>query len=341
MKIIKFRKAFTLIELLVVIAIIAILIGLLLPAVQKVREAANRATCTNNMKQMGLAIHAYDSANSGLPPAVTGACGLSMWALILPYLEQGGMAAQLDYNAFGFTENTAAPFPRAAASQTNYNVLRANTVPVYVCPSRRSKGAKNANNDAVCDYAIITAGGTGERWRFWNNLSSQRQALRAAVSPNNNNLGTPSTTNPDPLAQWASRDTMTFIADGTSNTAIIGEKHIPTGFIQKCCGNGPGGSGGNSWDRGHDAYPYYNLWGGPGGYAEWALAGPVENGIAKSPTDGIGIAYDTAPGLGSWHSGICNFVFADGSVRSIATSVSQTNLNSMGSANSGDILQLD
>src|SRR5438067_10763680 len=98
----KNRKGFTLIELLVVIAIIAILIGLLLPAVQKVREAAARAQCSNNVKQLSLACHNYESANGTLPPysVATAAQYGSAHYLLLPFIEQDNLFRQANGNAF-------------------------------------------------------------------------------------------------------------------------------------------------------------------------------------------------------------------------------------------------
>src|SRR6202011_965831 len=122
------RRAFTLIELLVVIAIIGVLIGLLLPAVQKVREAANRLKCTNNLKQIGLALHNYHDAYATFPPGgvTEGPCcetpsGAAWTIYILPFLEQDALYRKYDFTKYNEDPENA--------------LVRTSPVKIYVCPS--------------------------------------------------------------------------------------------------------------------------------------------------------------------------------------------------------------
>jgi prepilin-type N-terminal cleavage/methylation domain-containing protein len=285
---------FTLIELLVVIAIIAILIGLLVPAVQKVRDAAARASCQNNLKQIGLAVHAYHDSHKEIPPVRIGNDHATWAVLLLPHLEQDNVAKLWRITDLYVNQSAAA---------TGVNV------PVYFCPARRSPGIVLSNQTpagGLGDYAACSGTGTA------NNRNANGVFILAAVRKNG-----------DVITAYSSSIRMPGgIPDGTSNTILIGEKHIRAST-----------SFGAAEDRSIFSALVAN--------AYRRFAGPGSDGITRGLVIPPNNAANTNQSFGGPHSGVCVFVMGDGSVKSISTSIDPVNLGRLAARNDGLPISVD
>jgi prepilin-type N-terminal cleavage/methylation domain-containing protein len=303
------RPAFTLIELLVVIAIIAVLIALLLPAVQKVREAANRTRCANQLKQLGLACHNFHDSNGFLLPSRIGqlaavepapADTYATWAvLIMPFIEQDNL-----YRLF----NLSLPYSQQSPAAVGNNVKN------FFCPTHPV--ADRLSNDTppggLSDYAACAGNGN----------ENGVNATGAMILATHTISGTT-------LTSWKGTVTLGNISDGTSNTFLMGERIVRYTTLTN---NGRG--------RGEDRSVYAN---NANNYRRFAgLSSMNELHVLQiySPDPIWNQQVINNRSFGSRHDGICQFVFCDGSVRALPNSTDVTVLTRLAMRQDGQVVNL-
>jgi prepilin-type N-terminal cleavage/methylation domain-containing protein/prepilin-type processing-associated H-X9-DG protein len=296
------RRGFTLVELLVVIAIIAILIGLLLPAVQKVREAAARTQCQNNLKQIGLAYHNYaDAHNSSLPPAmITDPNTTVGWGIfILPFLEQDSVYKRYNFSAPFFYTNLAFGIDNQSVSNT--------PIKVFNCPAAPLRQGPYTYTFNFPPFPSFT-------WQAWASdysplagppLPAQPAAVASSLIAF---LGLSTASLAGPLRPDVATP-LVYITDGTSHTILIAEIAGKNDLYQAGHRTGMTLSG---------------FFGGEGGWADATSPGSVLYGSSPDGTvspGGCGINCSNDYGLYAFHTGGANVLFADGSVSLLPASI--------------------
>jgi prepilin-type N-terminal cleavage/methylation domain-containing protein/prepilin-type processing-associated H-X9-DG protein len=309
------RSGFTLIELLVVIAIIAVLIGLLLPAVQKVREAAARANCQNNLKQIGLALYNYHDGTGSFPPgSVSSSANTSnyygVWGIyLLPYLEQSALHANYNYALVNWDTTTP-----------GQGLVRTGSVKTYTCPSdpvgnqlfipesgSGGAGAANQQYRTGSYRAVIGRGSSGNDYFDFN----PNAATSAALLPTWR--GVMHTTGFGSLAP----ERATNIADGTSNTLAVTERTIrlhPTRH--------------SYW-----AYAHASYWSASPVNQTRILLNDYDACVAANPADDG----PCKRGFSSNHTNGFNALLCDGSVRLISSTVDLTILMDLSTIAGGEV----
>jgi prepilin-type N-terminal cleavage/methylation domain-containing protein/prepilin-type processing-associated H-X9-DG protein len=342
------RQGFTLVELLVVLAIIAILVGLLLPGVQRVREAANRLSCLNNLKQLGLALHSYYSSYGSFPPGIVTGQSNNLellqsngWHLILPFVDQANLA-----NAWNPSQKWY--------EGSNFETVQVD-VRLFFCPSNRASG--NIDLEELQAFA---------GFELPNPAAGDYQFCKGT------NAALCSTVQfPLPARGVFDVNTNTRIADivdGTSNTIAVGEGaggnphylmrnyYTDTGFAPDPVTGGPQIAD-QSWAAGalatHALHSIEFAFGSSlavtaerGGFAP-VFDEPMNNPLVLAAREynnnclNSGLTpggFDTLPGFHSVHPAGCNFAFADGSVHFIQDSISADLYRALSTMAGGEIV---
>jgi prepilin-type N-terminal cleavage/methylation domain-containing protein/prepilin-type processing-associated H-X9-DG protein len=343
----KHRHAFTLIELLVVIAIIAVLIALLLPAVQAAREAARRAQCSNNLKQIGLAIANYETGFKLYPfgkglnyvTSVPGAAGYARWSghsQLLMFIEQGNLFNSINFNLPPETPGMAGAVP---------------FMPAYQNPNRENMSASQTQ---VATFLCPSDVPTIPTWPGGNNYMANQQTYACDLSENFRSTLSPQEA-PHGIFYFNSSTKVSSVTDGTSNTAYFSEKIRGTGVANPqtdmlvfpnqttqdaaylaCQGLNPltapplTSREGMSWVMGEMCCTLYNHVGTPN---QNTCAAP------NFPGNMANMAMQVPPS--SKHPGGANLMMGDGSVRFIRNSVNLQSWRALGTRDGGEVLSAD